>query len=99
MMFHHSRLQDPSMKRFSVIVVALSAVLGVTPARAQDAGQTVSYFYPLRTRPAGDRARARAARAAREKRAAGRTTEAAAAPRAADPPRRQVELEVAAHLH
>jgi len=92
-MFHHSRLQDPSMKRFSVIVVALSAVLGVTPARAQDTGQNVSYFYPLRTRrPVIERELE--LRVQHEKTRAGRTTEAAAALELPILPRWQVELEV-----
>src|SRR2546428_12359538 len=66
------------MKRFTLVLLALSVVLVVRPARAQDGIQNVALFYPLRTRrPVIERELE--VRVEHAKTAVGRVTEAAAA--------------------
>src|SRR3989441_1621996 len=81
------------MKRFTLVLLALSVVLVVRPARAQDGIQNVAFFYPLRTRrPVIERELE--VRVEHAKTADGRVTEAAAAVELPILPRWQVEIEV-----
>ena len=81
------------MKRFTLVLLALSVVLVVRPARAQDGIQNVAFFYPLRTRrPVIERELE--VRVEHAKTADGRVTEAAAAVELPILPRWQVEVEV-----
>src|SRR3989441_509180 len=81
------------MKRFTLGLLALSVVLVVRPARAQDGIQNVAFFYPLRTRrPVKERELE--VRVEHAKTADGRATEAAAAVELPILPRWQVEVEV-----
>src|SRR2546422_928037 len=81
------------MKRFTLVLLAVSVVLVVRPARAQDGIQTVAFFYPLRTRrPVIERELE--VRVEHAKTADGRVTEAAAAVELPILPRWQVEIEV-----
>src|SRR2546426_7356503 len=81
------------MKRFTLVLLALSVVLAVRPARAQDGIQNVAFFYPLRTRrPVIEREVE--LRVEHAKTRDGRTTEAAAALELPILPRWQVEVEV-----
>src|SRR3989449_1762912 len=81
------------MKRFTLVLLALSVVLAVRPARAQDGIQNVAFFYPLRTRrPVIERELE--VRVEHAKTADGRVTEAAAAVELPILPRWQVEVEV-----
>src|SRR5216117_2228438 len=81
------------MKRFTLVLLALSVVLVVRPARAQDGIQNVAFFYPLRTRrPVIEREIE--VRVEHAKGRGGRTTEAAAALELPILPRWQVEIEV-----
>src|SRR5438128_3899768 len=81
------------MKRFTLVLLALSVVLVVRPARAQDGIQNVSFFYPLRTRrPVIERELEVSVEHAKS--GEGRTTEAAGAIELPILPRWQVELEV-----
>src|SRR2546425_10820218 len=81
------------MKRFTLVLLALSVVLVVRPARAQDGIQNVAFFYPLRTR-CPDIERELEVRVEHAKTADGRVTEAAAAVELPILPRWQVEIEV-----
>src|SRR2546425_2267684 len=81
------------MKRFTLVLLALSVVLVVRPARAQDGIQNVAFFYPLRPRrPVIERELE--VRVEHAKTADGRVTEAAAAVELPILPRWQVEVEV-----
>src|SRR2546427_4487743 len=81
------------MKRFTLVLLALSVVLVVRPPRAKDGIQTVPSFYPLRTRrPVIERELE--VRVEHAKGRDGRTTEAAAALELPILPRWQVEIEV-----
>src|SRR2546425_3107777 len=80
------------MKRFTLVLLALSVVLVVRPARAQDGIQNVAFFYPLRTRrPVIERELE--VRVEHAKGRGGRTTEAAAPLELPILPRWQVEIE------
>src|SRR2546428_7883115 len=81
------------MKRFTLVLLALSVVLVVRPARAKDGIQNAAFFYPLRTRrPVIERELE--VRVEHAKTADGRVTEAAAAVELPILPRWQVEVEV-----